>query len=259
MTALTQGFQRSEKPHTEHIIAMGAKADEVFYFGGVVCHNLFGIAETGKNDPTLAMLGIAREDFDNTGGANGVVTDDGDSARIVKVDAVGLWEFAVTGTAPVAFQKAYLVDDNLVSADPQTGGVIVGEFVRQGLGGKWWVDISKKFDPYYQSVYFPDVNTAGSVWIPRPGFPLSDVLVSIRAAFHAANSVAAAVITPRIAGNPVAGMSGALDFPAAGVAGDQAGASASGGDNLMIAGALEILSDGAGTGVVPATFTALFR
>ena len=137
---LTQDVVRSHAVHTPLILAVPAKANAVLFAGAITALDA-GFAVPASDAAGLLIVGVNQTSLDNTGGANGVIVggDGHGSERFVEVDRDGMWEFAVAGTAPVAGQNAFVVDDDTVSADATVNKLRLGQFIEPGLYGGWMV------------------------------------------------------------------------------------------------------------------------
>lgn len=143
MTALSKNIQRSELSGLSRLFGLPVKASTVIYDGALTCvEDSSGMAVPGADALGLTFAGVAYRGLDNSSGANGVIG--ATSARYCEVENAGRYAFATTGTTPKPGQKAYISDDNTVTAD--TGGtadIVCGKFLQpaQDGSGKWVVDI----------------------------------------------------------------------------------------------------------------------
>jgi hypothetical protein len=127
MAALTSDIQRSVvagKP--QRLVPLPVAAGETIYNGALVCvFAASGLAAPGIDAAGLIFMGIAYRGFDNALGSNG---DALTKQRVAEIDVATVASYDVSGSAPKAGQRAFLVDDNTVSADPTTHNVDVGIF-----------------------------------------------------------------------------------------------------------------------------------
>lgn len=107
MTPLTES--RYTKFRDGLITAHPVKAATKIYKGSLVCADLTGYAVPGADAPNYTFLGVALEEADNTDGASAAVT--------VRVQALGVFSFAKTGTITQASAGAplYVYDDQTVA------------------------------------------------------------------------------------------------------------------------------------------------
>lgn len=134
MAAITADTQREEAVgFTE--IGLPVKTNEVIYAGSLVVVDSNGLALNGVTTAGLKCGGVAREGFDNTGGADGVLTGFAE-ARVVRVQRGKSWLFACNGTPKIG-KPVWLVDNNTVTT--VAGNVFVGWIVQHdGQGGTGW-------------------------------------------------------------------------------------------------------------------------
>lgn len=146
MTAAAENIQR-DRFHGRDLlkIAHPVNATSHIYANTIVAREAgTNVVIPAANTAGLRVCGVSLEEVDNTSGADG--TYGPPAARLVTVDADGIWPFAVDGATPKFDQIAYVVDDNTVSAAVTTNGVIAGRFVRPNpqVSGEWFVDFSKR-------------------------------------------------------------------------------------------------------------------
>lgn len=147
MANLAKDTIRGHNVHTPQLLPLPVKAGSVLYANAIVATDANGLAVRGADTAGLTVQGVAYKGYDNSGGADGVLTggDQFDAARYVQVDQVGEWEFAVSGAAPKPGQSAYVVDDNTVSAAATVNNLKLGRFTRPGnVAGSWFVDIERR-------------------------------------------------------------------------------------------------------------------
>lgn len=134
MAAITVDTQRSE---TVGFIEIGlpVKAGEKIPAGALACVDTSGRALNGATTASLKCAGVAREGFDNTDGADGVLTAFAEE-RVIRVQRGKAFLFACNGS-PVIGKAVYLVDNNTVTT--VAGNVFVGWIVQHdGQGGTGW-------------------------------------------------------------------------------------------------------------------------
>ena len=146
MTALSADVQRLQKLHDHQKIALGVNAGSVIYEGALVCREAAtALAIPGADTASLVFMGVATKGYDNTDGADGVVTEGlTGSARYCEVDTQGHYLFA-TSESPKPGDLATILDDNTVSiAATTTNDIVCGTFVQPGPSGYWYVDIERR-------------------------------------------------------------------------------------------------------------------
>jgi hypothetical protein len=106
------------------------------YAGSLVCSNTSGYAVPAADTIGLKFLGVALEQVDNTGGANG--------AKKVRVRRAGAFEFdAASITQTMVGTSMYVVDDHTIDdAAGPVNDIRVGILVKYVSDTKGWIDIS---------------------------------------------------------------------------------------------------------------------
>jgi hypothetical protein len=106
------------------------------YAGSLVCANTNGYAAPASDTAGLKFLGVALEQMDNTGGANG--------AKKVRLRRTGTFEFdALSITQAMVGTAMYVVDDHTIDdAAGPLNDVRVGLLVKYVSDTKGWIDIS---------------------------------------------------------------------------------------------------------------------
>lgn len=135
MAALTKD---RATPYREGVeLEFPVAANTKVYAGSLVCANTNGYAVPAADSPGLKFLGVALEQVDNTGGANG--------AKTLRLRRTGVFEFdAASITQAMVGSDMYAVDDHTV--DDTVGAVNdirVGMLVKFVTTTKGWIDISK--------------------------------------------------------------------------------------------------------------------
>ncbi len=143
MAPLVANTQRPQMAHTPEFLALPVKADTIIHSGALTCTDAAGLAVPGTDAADFNFHGVAWEGFNNTGGSDGVLGIS--PARYCRVDKIGRWRFAVTGTTPKPGQDALIVDDDTVTADATANNIVCGEFDRPAEDGStdWYVDIER--------------------------------------------------------------------------------------------------------------------
>jgi hypothetical protein len=106
------------------------------YAGSLVCANTSGYAVPAADTAGLRFLGVALEQADNTGGANG--------AKSVRLRRSGAFEFdAASITQAMVGTAMYVVDDHTIDdAAGPVNDIRVGVLVKYVADTKGWVDIT---------------------------------------------------------------------------------------------------------------------
>lgn len=134
MAAITVDTQRDE---TVGFCEQGlpVKAGEKIPAGALVCVDSSGRALNGATTAGLKCAGVAREGFDNTDGADGVLTAQAE-ARVIRLQRGKAFLFACAGS-PVIDAPVWLVNNNEVTT--VAGNVFVGWITQHdGHGGTGW-------------------------------------------------------------------------------------------------------------------------
>ncbi len=131
MTALTAN--RYTRFRDGLITAHPVKAAAKIYKGSLVCADATGYAVPGADSAGLLFLGVALEESDNSGGADGALS--------VRVQAQGVFCFAKTGAIAQAQLGAalYVFDDQTVALAATTANDIACGRVEALDGADVWV------------------------------------------------------------------------------------------------------------------------
>ncbi len=116
----------------EFPVASNAK----IYAGSLVCANTTGYAVPAADTAGLRFVGVAMQQADNTGGANGAMT--------VRLRRVGVFLFdAANLTQAMVGTSMYVVDDHTIAnSSGTTNGIRTGIMVKFVDVTHGWVDIS---------------------------------------------------------------------------------------------------------------------
>lgn len=134
MSAITTDTQREEAVGFCEI-GLPVKGGENIPGGALTCVDTTGRALNGATTATLKCAGVSREGFDNTDGADGVLTALAE-ARVIRVQRGKSFLFAVAGS-PAIGKAVYLVTNNDVTT--VVGNVFVGWITQHdGHGGTGW-------------------------------------------------------------------------------------------------------------------------
>ncbi len=111
-------------------------ANTKIFAGSLVCANASGYAVPAADTAGLRFLGVALEQVDNTGGANG--------AKKVRLRRAGAFEFdAASITQAMVGTSMYVVDDHTIDdAAGPTNDIRVGILVKYVSDTKGWIDIT---------------------------------------------------------------------------------------------------------------------
>jgi hypothetical protein len=111
-------------------------ADIKIYAGSLVCANTTGYAVPAADTAGLKFAGVALEQADNTGGANG--------AKTVRLRRSGVFEFdAASITQAMVGTAMYIVDDHTMDdATGPTNDIRIGILVKYVADTIGWVDIT---------------------------------------------------------------------------------------------------------------------
>jgi len=106
------------------------------YAGSLVCANTTGYAVPAADTAGLKFAGVALEQADNTGGANG--------AKTVRLRRSGVFEFdAASITQAMVGTAMYIVDDHTMDdATGPTNDIRIGILVKYVADTIGWVDIT---------------------------------------------------------------------------------------------------------------------
>jgi len=101
-----------------------------------VCANTSGYAVPAADTAGFKFLGVALEQVDNTGGANG--------AKKVRLRRTGVFEFDATSiTQAMVGSSMYVADDHTIDdAAGPVNDIRVGLLVKYVSDTKGWIDIS---------------------------------------------------------------------------------------------------------------------
>ena len=111
-------------------------ANTKIYAGSLVCANSTGYAVPAADTAGLKFAGVALEQADNTGGANGALTVRLRRSGAFQFDAASITQ-AMVGTA------MYIVDDHTMDdASGPTNDIRIGVLVKYVADTQGWVDIT---------------------------------------------------------------------------------------------------------------------
>jgi hypothetical protein len=134
MAALTKDRATPYRDGIE--IEFPVAANSKIYAGSLVCANTSGYAVPAADTAGLKFLGVALEQVDNTGGANG--------AKKVRVRRSGAFEFdALSITQAMVGSSMYVMDDHTIDdASGPNADIRVGILVKYVSDTKGWIDIT---------------------------------------------------------------------------------------------------------------------
>lgn len=135
MAALTKDRATPYRDGIE--IEFPVAANSKIYSGSLVCANTSGYAVPAEDTAGFAFLGVALEQVDNTGGADGV--------KKVRLRRTGVFEFdAASITQDMVGDDMFAVDDHTMDDTIGTTNTIrVGVLVKYVADTKGWIDISR--------------------------------------------------------------------------------------------------------------------
>jgi predicted RecA/RadA family phage recombinase len=112
-------------------------ANTKIYSGSLVCGNSGGYAVPGADSPGFKFLGVAMEQADNSGGADG--------AKAIRLRRSGVFEFdASTINQAMLGSSMYVKDDHTIDdAAGCTYDIRVGILVKLVSESRGWVDINR--------------------------------------------------------------------------------------------------------------------
>ena len=111
-------------------------ANTKIYAGSLVCANSTGYAVPAADTAGLKFAGVALEQADNTGAANGALTVRLRRSGAFQFDAASITQ-AMVGTA------MYIVDDHTMDdASGPTNDIRIGVLVKYVADTQGWVDIT---------------------------------------------------------------------------------------------------------------------
>lgn len=135
MSALTKDRATAYRDgiEVEYRVAANAK----IFAGSLVCVNSSGFAVPAADTAGFKFIGVALQQVDNSGGANG--------AKIIRVRRSGVFEFAAGSiTQAMVGDPMYALDDQTFDdAGGATNDIKVGALVKYEAAGKGWIDIGK--------------------------------------------------------------------------------------------------------------------
>jgi hypothetical protein len=111
-------------------------ANSKIYAGSLVCANATGYVVPAADTAGLKFAGVALEQADNTGGANG--------AKTVRLRRTGVFEFDASSiTQAMVGTAMYIVDDHTMDdASGPTNDIRIGVLVKYVADTIGWVDIT---------------------------------------------------------------------------------------------------------------------
>jgi hypothetical protein len=135
MSALTRD---RATPYREGIeVEYPVAADTKIFAGSLVCANASGLAAPAADTSGYRCVGVAMEQVDNLGGADG--------GKHVRVRRAGVFEFDAASIAQAMVgNPMYAVDDHTFDdAEGPTNDIKVGQLVKYVSATKGWIDIAR--------------------------------------------------------------------------------------------------------------------
>lgn len=135
MAALTKDRATPYRDGIE--IEFPVAANSKIYSGSLVCANTSGYAVPAADTAGLTFLGVALEQVDNTGGADGV--------KKVRLRRTGVFEFDATSiTQAMVGDVMFAMDDHTMGdTTAAINDVRVGVLMKYVADTKGWIDISR--------------------------------------------------------------------------------------------------------------------
>jgi hypothetical protein len=134
MAALTQDRPTTYRDGIE--VEYPVATDTRIFAGSLVCVNTEGYAVPAADTAGYVIVGVAQEQADNRGGANG--------AKQVRLRRSGVFKFdAASITQAMVGQPMYVVDDHTFDdAEGPTNDIRVGVLVKYSSATQGWIDIA---------------------------------------------------------------------------------------------------------------------
>ncbi|MBI4643999.1 MAG: hypothetical protein HY743_09845 [Deltaproteobacteria bacterium] len=138
MTATSKDRATPYREGIELVLPMAANVK--IYAGTMICWNASGYVAPGADTANFKFAGVALEQVDNTGGANG--------AKRIRVRRSGAFEFAASSISQADEGKMmYLVDDQTFDESNPGQGILCGVLVKYISAIKGWIDIASGIRP----------------------------------------------------------------------------------------------------------------
>ena len=137
MAALTSD-RNTKRLATGELASYPVAASTTIYAGSLVCINTSGYAVAAANTAGYKLVGVAREQADNSAGSNGDIN--------VEVSRAGAFEFASTGlTIAKVGDPVYISDDQTVSTS--AANVYAGVIAKHESATSAYIDITPATRP----------------------------------------------------------------------------------------------------------------
>jgi hypothetical protein len=135
MTAATRPLMRESGPLFPSRATLPMAANELIKRGWIVCVNASGQAVEGVDGEGFNAVGTAASTFDNR-----TTAPEGGGAGAIDAEIdVGVKDLAFTGTTPVQGDVVYVVDNQTVSTDSDSGARGIAGMVTEVRGTKAYV------------------------------------------------------------------------------------------------------------------------
>lgn len=155
MTALTKDRNTTQKVGGQ--VAYGVAASAKIYAGALVCLNGSGYAVPAADTAGLRFVGVAQEQVDNAGGANG--------AKTVLIKDEGVFDFSGANFTAADVGKAVFASDDQTVALSTTNGIGVGHIREVESATKVWVEIDDHPAAAQASVASADAPAQSGVYV----------------------------------------------------------------------------------------------
>jgi hypothetical protein len=120
MAALTKSVTRDSR--NKSIMDGPVKAGVKIYQNAAICTDSSGLVVPAADVAGYVYLGIARYEYDNTGGSNGDIKAEAWTDQQFKMTCTGAAQSWVG-------KNAYLIDDNTVAISGTTNSILMGKIV----------------------------------------------------------------------------------------------------------------------------------
>lgn len=137
MTATTQPRMTERGPLVPGNVTLPMAANELILHGTIVCRDASGRAVAGVDGEGFPAMGRASGTFDNR-----TTAPEGGGAGAIMCEAeCGVHEWLFTGSTPLAGQVVYVVDNQTVSVDSDSGQRGIAGYVSEVVGTSCYVQM----------------------------------------------------------------------------------------------------------------------
>jgi hypothetical protein len=139
MTALSADKRvQSYETGARVLASIGAAANAVWYKGSLIARNASGYGVVASDAANIAVVGIAREGGNNTGGSNG--------AKEIPIEYGAVYQLEIQSTsitiADIGLTAVVQDDQTVTDAATASNDIPVGRIV-DVRGGKAWVEVGR--------------------------------------------------------------------------------------------------------------------